>query len=292
VDPLVSIACIAYNHDTYIGAAIDSFLMQETNFAYEIVIHDDASSDNTADIIQQYQQKYPDLISSIIQGENQYSKGINPLVRYVFPKCRGKYIAICEADDYWTDALKLQKQVDTLSTNNELSLCFHNALVKNESVRGRDRLFCDETIAEITGIENVISKYYIHTASMVFKKAALDTPSWLQRVYNGDWAIQLILAKNGKIKYLDDVMSVYRRQPGGFNSTMQEAVIQEHKIKLISYFNLYTEFQYDIHIQKKMHHLLEEYRLIFLLNSSPVIKIFSGDYWKFKLNKLLKKLRR
>jgi len=115
--PLVSICCITYNHVSYIMEAIDSFLMQETTFPFEILIHDDASTDGTTDIIIDYANKYPDIIRTIIQTENQYSKGglINP--RFVFPKARGKYIALCEGDDYWTDKTKLQKQVNFLENN-------------------------------------------------------------------------------------------------------------------------------------------------------------------------------
>ena len=122
--PIVSICCITYNHENYIRDAIEGFLMQKTTFPIEIIIHDDASTDKTAEIVKSYAEKHPDLILPILQAENQYSKGI-PISTYAYPKARGKYIAFCEGDDYWTDPYKLQKQVDFLESNPDCSWCFH-----------------------------------------------------------------------------------------------------------------------------------------------------------------------
>jgi len=104
-DPLVSICCLTYNHAPYIRDAIEGFLMQKTNFPVEILIHDDASTDGTADIIREYETRYPDIIKPIYQTENQYSKGVKISWEYQFSRARGKYIALCEGDDYWTDKL-------------------------------------------------------------------------------------------------------------------------------------------------------------------------------------------
>ena len=105
--PLVSISCIAYNHESYIRQCLDGFLMQKTTFSFEILIHDDASTDNTTDIIREYERKYPDIIKPIYQKENQYSKGIPISATFNWPRAKGKYIAMCEGDDYWTDPLKI-----------------------------------------------------------------------------------------------------------------------------------------------------------------------------------------
>jgi len=111
--PLVSIVCITYNHERYIRDCLEGFLMQKTNFPIEILIHDDASTDSTADIIREYQKKRPDIIKPILQKENQYSKiGCGPIIKNIFSRCSGKYIALCEGDDFWTDQFKLQKQFD------------------------------------------------------------------------------------------------------------------------------------------------------------------------------------
>jgi glycosyltransferase involved in cell wall biosynthesis len=114
---MVSICCAAYNHEEYIAAALDGFLMQKADFSYEILVHDDASTDNTAKIIKEYEQNYPDIIKPIYQTENQYSKKVKISSAYNFPRAKGKYIAWCEGDDYWTDPLKLQTQVDYMEAH-------------------------------------------------------------------------------------------------------------------------------------------------------------------------------
>jgi len=134
--PLVSVCCITYNHELYIRQAINGFLMQKTSFPIEIIIHDDASTDNTARIIKEFEDKYPDIIVPIYQKINQYSLGIKPLQNIVWPIVRGKYIALCEGDDYWIDPLKLQKQVDFLEANPDYGLvhtsCQHTVKNKNK----------------------------------------------------------------------------------------------------------------------------------------------------------------
>ena len=128
----VSISCLAYNHEPYISKCLDGFIMQKTDFPFEVLIHDDASTDRTADIIREYEAKYPDIIKPIYQTENKYSKGIGITKTYQFPRAKGKYIAMCEGDDYWTDPLKLQKQVDFLEKNEEYSACFHDIEIVNK----------------------------------------------------------------------------------------------------------------------------------------------------------------
>jgi len=115
--PLVSITCATYNHEAYIKEALEGFVMQKTSFPFEIIVHDDASTDNTASIIREYEARYPDLFVTIYEAENQYSKGYGDLSRIIYSAVRGKYIAVCEGDDYWTDPYKLQKQVEFLEYN-------------------------------------------------------------------------------------------------------------------------------------------------------------------------------
>ena len=124
----VSICCVTYNHEKYIEQALKSFLEQKVDFKYEILIHDDASTDKTADIIRKYEKLFPDIIKPIYQSVNQYSIGITNITqRYNFPRAKGKYIAICEGDDYWTDKHKLQRQVSILESHPNISICIHAA---------------------------------------------------------------------------------------------------------------------------------------------------------------------
>ena len=123
--PMVSICCITFKHEKYIRECLDGFIMQKTNFPFEVIVHDDASPDKTADIIREYEAKYPDIIKPIYQTENQYSQKIKPLWKHVFPRCRGKYIAICEGDDFWCDENKLQMQYDFMEANPDYIWCMH-----------------------------------------------------------------------------------------------------------------------------------------------------------------------
>jgi len=120
---IVSIRCIVYNQAPYLRQCLDGFVMQKTNFRFEAIVHDDASTDDSASIIEEYAEKYPEIIKPILETENQYSKHDGSLRRIVDSACKGKYIALCEGDDYWTDPLKLQKQVDFLESHPEYGMC-------------------------------------------------------------------------------------------------------------------------------------------------------------------------
>lgn len=125
-NPLVSICTLVYNQEKFLKQYLEGIFLQKINFSFEILIHDDASTDNSGNIIREYQALYPNIIKPIIQTENQYSKGTDINLTYNFPRAKGKYIAICEGDDYWTDPCKLQKQVDFLETHSEYNLCCHD----------------------------------------------------------------------------------------------------------------------------------------------------------------------
>ena len=120
---MVTIRCLVYNHEPYIRQCLEGFVMQKTNFRFEAIVHDDASTDGTAAIIKEYAEKYPDIIKPIFETENQYSKRDGSIKRIMNAHTHGKYIAYCEGDDYWTDPYKLQKQVDFLETHPEYGLC-------------------------------------------------------------------------------------------------------------------------------------------------------------------------
>lgn len=213
----VSISCVTYNHAAYIRNAIDGFLMQKTNFPIEVLIHDDASTDGTAGIIKEYEEKYSDLIKPIYQRENQYSQGRTISAVYQFPRARGKYIALCEGDDYWTDPHKLQKQVDFLETNAEYVFTFHDALILNQKTGEKRVRVGNRTIDTTVDLKSLIIQKNIPTASIVFRNI-LDfnsLPDWFNKISNGDYGLCVLLAEEGPGKYLPDVMSVYRVHEGG-----------------------------------------------------------------------------
>ncbi len=210
--PLVSICSITYNHAPYIRQCLDGFLMQQCNFDYEIIINDDCSTDGTTDIIREYASKYPGIIKPIYHEENEYSKGVRGMfATYVFPKAQGKYIALCEGDDYWTDPLKLQKQVDFLESHPDYSMCCSDV---NQYLQKFDiTQFCSLSSGNEITLDNLIRKNMIHTptvlcrAELVFKYTEYEFPNtWLI----GDYPLWIWMAMNGKIHSQQETMACYR----------------------------------------------------------------------------------
>lgn len=129
----VSVMCLAYNHEKYIRQTLEGFIEQRTNFQFEVIVHDDASTDETRHIIEEYASLYPDIIKPIYQSRNQYSKiDAEIFSKFMYPQARGKYFAYCEGDDYWSDKYKLQKQFDILENHPECSICVHKVQCINE----------------------------------------------------------------------------------------------------------------------------------------------------------------
>ncbi|MBQ1636007.1 MAG: glycosyltransferase family 2 protein, partial [Bacteroidales bacterium] len=134
---MVTVICLAYNHGPYIRDALEGFVMQKTAFPFEVIVHDDASTDDTPRIIREYASRYPDIIRPVFQTENQYSKGVPISQTFLFPLVKGRYVALCEGDDYWTDPLKLSRQVEALEANPGVDICTHKVLkTKNGSPHG------------------------------------------------------------------------------------------------------------------------------------------------------------
>ncbi|WP_292521854.1 glycosyltransferase [Methanoculleus sp.] len=215
-EPLVSICCLTYNHEDCIHDAVESFLMQETDFPFEIIIHDDASVDATADIIREYERRYPDIIKPIYQTENQYSKGENVSL-IALKAARGRYVTLCEGDDYWIDPLKLQKQIAEMENHPECHISFHPAIQRWVDGSREDALlglYSDE--ATIVPAEKVILWWNIlmPTAAIVINSSAMPRIisffETTREVPVGDYYVQVLGAENGGALYLRDIMSVYR----------------------------------------------------------------------------------
>jgi glycosyltransferase involved in cell wall biosynthesis len=221
LNPVVSIACISYNHANYIRDCLDGFLRQETNFPFEIVIHDDASTDETQDIIREYAQRYPDLFFPLLQTENQYSKlGGGIIVRFNYPRCRGRYIAICEGDDYWTDKYKLQKQFDFMEAHPEFNLCGHKAWKADDA--GNHIALMGNFDKDVFEFDDVAVRYRPIPTSSIFFRNNLDFPEWYYRVYGGDRACIYLNAQKGKIKIMDFIGSTYRVHAGGLEQRFKK----------------------------------------------------------------------
>ena len=210
---LVSISCITYNHSAYIRQCLDGMLMQQTTFDFEILIHDDCSTDGTDDIIREYASKYPQIIKPLFEEENQYQQG-KPIGTVVWnlPRAKGKYIAICEGDDYWTDPSKLQKQVDFMEANPDYSICFHKVKTLIQSTGELKDEFIVRDMPGTSTIVDLAIGNYIHTPSVLYRKSNLD-----QSVYQnmtpclpGDYVMWMLLAEKGNIYKIEEFMAVYR----------------------------------------------------------------------------------
>lgn len=216
--PLVSICCITYNHQNYIRKAIEGFLLQKVDFAIEIIIHDDASIDGTRGILLEYKEKFPDLIHLILQKENQYSKGNKPLNKYVFPLAKGRYIAVCEGDDYWTDPYKLQKQIDFLEKKPDLVYCYHSASVLDFN----GDLIENDPGTDIINVppERTISTF-IRLLTLVFRN---NLENYIKIdfgfIFSGDVALRAYLSTLGGGAYLPFDGAVYRMHAGGVRSSV------------------------------------------------------------------------
>jgi len=284
--PVVTIKCITYQHVNFIRDAIEGFLMQETTFPVEILIHDDASTDGTADIIRDYQARYPQLFRTVLQTENQYSQGNKPR-KFLNPLVRGEFVALCEGDDYWTSPQKLQKQVAALLGAPECSACIHNAWEVMEGTAYRQLFNTQCRKPRFTMREMFRHEFVIPTASMLFRNALYKKTSeacavWLRKVMVGDRPLQMLLLDHGPFVYLDEAMSVYRRHPGGavqgLNRNYVDKVIPNF-IEMYGNFDRSTHGRHRRLVVSEMRRLARE-QVDFRLSDLDVLRnnfVFRGD---------------
>jgi len=218
----VSVNIVTYNQARFIAEAIESALAQETTFPYEIIVADDCSTDGTREIIERYQEQYPDKIRAILHRTNLGGAGKFNAISAI-EASRGDYIATMDGDDYWTHPGKLQKQVAFLDAHPECSTCFHNAHIIWE-----DGSFAPEVVngpdqKEISTVEDLVGEdeiWFMATSSVMFRNGLLkEYPDWFYQSKSGDIPRYILLAKKGKIGYLPDVMSVYRKNRDGVSQT-------------------------------------------------------------------------
>jgi len=231
--PLVSVFMITYNHEKYIAQAIESALMQKTNFNYEIVIGEDCSTDRTREIVVDYANRYPEIIKPILHETNVGAKANSESVRKA---CTGKYVAILEGDDYWIDPLKLQKQVDFMESHPDFSMCFHRAIVVDELGKDLGYYWPKKSWAkQITYFEDIIERNYISTQTVVYRNNLFD-----KHLYNklcddlsfGDWVLHILNSLQGPIMFLDECMAAYRKTGYGASATTSKIKLAKDILKL------------------------------------------------------------
>ena len=213
--PKVSILCITYNQEKYIRQALESFVSQKTDFSFEILIHDDASSDGTQNIINEFKNNYPGIIRTFFQKENQYSKGVRGIMtKFLLPEVRGKYIALCEGDDFFTDEKKLQIQVDFLDKHSDCSICFHPVRVFFENNDDKDHLYPNTTDGSSFTLKNLLKWNFIQTNSVMYRRQNYDSITQ-KNIMPNDWYLHIYHARFGNIGFINKTMSAYRRHPAG-----------------------------------------------------------------------------
>lgn len=250
--PLLSIVCLAYNHEKYIARALDGFLMQRTDFPFEIIVHDDASTDLTPKIIKKYENRFPNIIHPVYEKENQFSKKDGALSRIINQKIKGKYTAYCEGDDYWIKEDKLKKQVDFLEANPLYSGTYHSVYyVKcGKVIAGNSLAMYDRDVTA----EEIIAGggEFCATASLCLRSKYLYEKWNFKEISDvGDYPLQIILGLRGKVRYMSMIAACYRTgNEGSWSSQMlwnhkAQARHNKTEIKSMLELNQETEQRYE-----------------------------------------------
>lgn len=257
---LVSVCCTAYNHEKYIRKCLDGFVMQQTNFKYEVIINDDASTDNTAAIIREYEEKYPNIIKPIYQTENQFSIDRNITFNIIYPRVKGKYIALCEGDDFWIDPHKLQKQVDALENNPNCHMCVSKVTWVAENgidLVGQSPSFPleEQVLHAEEFLKIILREYAFQTSGYFFRSQDIwnythPIPRFREISPVGDIPDLLYFGQLGDVYYIDDPMSCYRRGSIGswnqreYNTKKKQKNHMGQLCEVYREYDKYTEFKY------------------------------------------------
>jgi glycosyltransferase involved in cell wall biosynthesis len=291
--PKVSISCITFNQVRYIRQTLDGFLMQLTDFPVEILIHDDASTDGTAEIIEEYYFKYPNIIKPILRKENQYSKVGFKFAFDELKRAKGDFVAICEGDDYWSDDKKLYKQVVQLQNNNNLSVSFHSVdyyyELQQKMELHRPKYIPVDFKYTIEDLIKYDSEFISNCSVMFLSKFGKNFPTWVTDAPIGDLPLCLYLATQGDIGYINESMSVYRvNSLGSWTSNMSVNKLKriQHLINLrkmwIS-FNKITNYKFQNQIEIKTRKLTRS--IINLKLSNYFLFRIASKFYKQLFNK-------
>lgn len=259
--PKLAIHCITYNHEPYIRECLEGFVMQQTDFPFIAIVHDDASTDGTAAIVREYADRYPDIIKPILETENKYSTGeLGNIMLDAIKATGAEYVAYCEGDDYWTDPHKLQRQVDILDSHPEYSLCFHNAMVIYQNSNKADHLMSTECNEGEQNPAFLYRAWPVATASIILRSEVLKSDLYLNLIHNytlsfGDQPLVWASAHFGRIHYIDSVMSVYRICTSGAGTYLKNNRYADirSRITVAKYFGEpYTKLEKKIRSEEAM----------------------------------------
>jgi glycosyltransferase involved in cell wall biosynthesis len=252
--PKLSILVPTFNHGKFIEQMLEGALRQRTNFDFDIIIGDDASMDGNALIINHYAKKYPNKIKAFLHRKNlgptePRELGGKNNVGFLFSQAQSEYIALCEGDDYWTDPLKLQKQVDFLDNNLDYSLCHHQMEVVYED-NSTSHSFNDDNQKDTSTIKDLLADktWFLGTASTVFRNVFINgMPDWWWKTASGDLGIFVEVARYGKIKYLPETMGAYRKHRGGMTNihTPQNRFFLHNRMEMFQNLDKYLGFEHS-----------------------------------------------
>ena len=242
IKPTVSIICLTYNQEKYVRDCLEGFVMQQTSFPFEVLVYDDASTDSTPEIIRDYAAKYTEIFKPTLYQENNFSKGLGYVGLYTgIKEAKGVYVAYCEGDDYWTDPLKLQKQVDFLEAHPNYEVCAHETLIKNDRYKQLDGLLFNEfnknlfvsTTKKHYTFEDALTGNIFHVSSLMYRNFPIQLPEWLPQVSAADMVLFMLLAEKGDVYVMPEVMSVYRSHEESLTSSNKE-----YNSSVLYYLNL------------------------------------------------------
>lgn len=248
--PKVSVCLVTYNHEPFIEQAIQSVLAQDTSFPIEIVIGDDCSTDRTREIIAALASKFPNRIRPFFQEAN---RGLVPNFIDTYDSCRGEYVALLDGDDYWTSSEKLAKQIRFLDDRPACSICFHDV-----AVLLADGTFCPQNYTNpaqqpFAKIDDLLRTNFIATCSAVFRRHLLPRlPEWFGSLEWEDWALYILLAEQGTIGYLPDVLGVYRLHGRGLWSRLDRVARIEAEIRFLKTIDVHLDYQYTAGIKRSV----------------------------------------
>lgn len=246
----VSVAIITYNQAEFISQAIDSVLMQEVSFDYEIVIGEDCSTDGTRDILTAYQKKHPERIRLLLHEKNL---GMNRNFIQTLQACDGKYVALLEGDDRWVSPYKLQKQVDFLENHPDCVMSFHNVVVQKEADKYEAWWYLPSKPKEFFTLEDLLRGNFIPTGSTIFRAGLVEKfPEWFHKIKLGDWPFFVLLAQHGTIGFINEIMGVYRvHSMGGWSmkpKILRADAVREMYEHIYEHVNANPAFRFDRNI--------------------------------------------
>lgn len=276
---------ITYNHERFIRRALASVIMQEANFDYELVIGEDCSTDQTRQIVLEFQKEHPDRIRLL---DTPVKLGMNMNVIRTFNECRAEYVALIDGDDYWTSPYKLQKQVDFLDGHPECSTCFHPVQVVFVDQKRRPQLYPARLEKDFYTLEDILNRNFMGTCSVMFRRGLIkQLPDWFTSGKILDWPLHILNAEHGGIGLIREVMGVYRVHGGGVWWSTNPIQRAQESIKTLDRINVQLGFRHDRCVQgaKSEWHFrlaLEWARCGHLKEAREYARVCTADYWRYR----------